>query len=246
MKTKNSRTLKAVVAACGLFGAASANAGEVEVTITNLTSAQYFTPVIAIGHNRSLDLFTAGDYASAAVQAIAEGGDVSLAKAAADSVSAPSAVAGGLTAPGESVTLTFTTGKGQRYLSIASMLLPTNDGFVGLDSVRIPRLNRSRSYMANAYDAGTEYNNEVINGGGAPGVLGIPVDPGGNAGTGGTGVSGGAPAENKMIHIHRGILGDRDPNGGESDLDSAVHGFNTPVARVTVTHRPRRATNSGK
>lgn len=246
MKNSHGRTLKAAVVACGLFGATAANAGDVEVSITNLTSAQYFTPVIAIGHNRSLDLFTAGDYASAAVQAIAEGGDVSLAQGAADSVSAASAVAGGLTAPGETVTLRLTTQKGQSYLSIAGMLLPTNDGFVGLDSVRIPGYWRQRTYHANAYDAGTEYNNEVINGGGAPGVLGIPADPGGNAGTGGTGVSGSGPAENKMIHIHRGILGDRDPNGGESDLDSAVHRFNTPVARITVTHRPTRTSYSGK
>ena len=40
---------------------------------------------------------------------------------------------------------------------------------------------------------------------------------------------------NKMIHIHRGILGDTNTSGGVSDLDSRVHRWLNPVARITVT-----------
>ncbi len=37
-----------------------------------------------------------------------------------------------------------------------------------------------------------------------------------------------------MVHIHRGIMGDQDPDGGKSDLDSSLHRWEGPVARVVV------------
>ncbi len=91
------------------------------------------------------------------------------------------------------------------------------------------------TYNVNAYDAGTEANDEIA-GGGAPGVAGFPV-PGGSpvesaVGTGGSGIS--ASAEN-YVHIHRNVLGDHDASGGASDIDAVVHRWLNPVARVTVT-----------
>jgi hypothetical protein len=113
------------------------------------------------------------------------------------------------------------------------MLLPTNDGFVGLDALRLPKESGTYIYHLNGYDAGTEVNDEVITGGGAPGVAGIPADPGGNAGSGATGVV--ATEQNTTVHIHRGILGDIDSAGGISDLDSRVHRWINPIAKVVVT-----------
>lgn len=225
----------------------AALADRVEVKIENLTSAIYFTPVLAVAHSAKVDLFSTGEPASAGIQAIAEGGDVAGAKAAAEGAGAATAVAPDLLAPGKSVTLTLNTNRYQNYLSIAGMLLPTNDGFVGLDSTRIPRAWYRKTVTADGYDAGTERNDEVVNGGGAPGVPGIPADPGGNNGSGASGVSAGSggPAESTYIHIHRGTLGDRDLSGGDSDLDSAVHRWLNPVARVTITHYGYRR-NSGK
>ncbi len=238
----------AVVAVSTLVSAPVAFADRVQVKIENLTSAIYFTPLLAVAHSRSVDLFSVGKPASDAIATIAEGGDVSLAQAAAENAGAVTAVAPDLLAPGKSVTLELSTNNSQRFLTVAGMLLPTNDGFVGIDSVRIPRKWYRRTVDAIGYDAGTERNNEVINGGGPLGVLGIPADPGGNSGTGASGVSAstGGPVESTYIHIHRGILGDRDATGGESDLDSAVHQWQNPVARITITHRPNRAKYSGK
>ena len=45
-----------------------------------------------------------------------------------------------------------------RYLSYASMLVCTNDGFAGLDSLRL--LMNSQTLFAMAYDARTEMNTE--------------------------------------------------------------------------------------
>ena len=125
-----------------------------------------------------------------------------------------------------------TVAEGNMYLSLTAMLLPTNDGFVGLDSWKIPSEAGTYTFTVNAYDAGTEANDEIVNGGGAPGVAGIPGAPGGS-GTGGTGVT--DMEENTYVHIHRGSLGDDDLAGGKSDLDNTVHRWLNPVAKLVVT-----------
>lgn len=61
----------------------------------------------------------------------------------------------------------------------------------------------------------------------------MPGDPGGLAGTNGTGAS--DTDANPNVHIHRGSLGDTDAAGGNSDLDSRVHRWLNPVVRVTIT-----------
>lgn len=61
----------------------------------------------------------------------------------------------------------------------------------------------------------------------------IPANPGGNGGTNGTGVAITEPTQ--VVHIHRGNLGDTNPTGGPSDLDSRLHRWLDPVAKVQVT-----------
>ena len=38
-----------------------------------------------------------------------------------------------------------------------------------------------------------------------------------------------------FVHVHRNVLGDADATGGVSDIDSTVHRWLNPVARVTIT-----------
>lgn len=226
-------TLAAAIALSGL--SQSAMAQEVEVSITNLTQGIYYTPFIVAAHSAEMSLFSVGEMASPELQAMAEGGDISglssiLTSGNADVVENP---AMGLLAPGMSTMAMFEdTAEGNMYLSLTAMLLPTNDGFVGLDSWKIPSEAGTYTFTVNAYDAGTEANDEIVNGGGAPGVAGIPAAPGGS-GTGGAGVT--DMEENTYVHIHRGSLGDDDLAGGKSDLDNTVHRWLNPVARVTVT-----------
>jgi len=232
--------MKKLIAGLVLAGGLNvvASAQELTVEITNLTNGIYYTPLLVSAHNRYTDLFEVGEPASASLQAMAEGGDVSGLVADLEAAGANNAVnpAGGLLAPGETTTAHLSSGKGNRYLSVVAMLLPTNDGFAGLDAVRIPKRPGTYTYYLNGYDAGTEANSEIINGGGAPGVPGIPADPGGNSGTAATGVT--DSEQNTRVHIHRGVLGDMDPNGGVSDLNSAVHHWLNPVARVVINvHR---------
>ena len=222
----------------GLLGSFAAQAARhVEVEITNLTNGVYFTPLLVAALPEGHHLFQAGTRASDHLQAMAEGGDLTGLIADVESIGGRYVAdpAGGVLAPGASATASVTAqglSLAANRLSIVAMLLPTNDGFVGLDSVKIPLHSGVYTYYLNGYDAGTELNDEVIKGGGAPGVPGIPADPGGYGGFGATGVE--IPYENPVVHVHPGVIGDMDPTGGVSDVDSRVHPWLNPVARVTV------------
>lgn len=221
--------------AAGSLAATPVMAQDLDITITNLTHGTYFTPLLISAHPGGNHLFQPGVAATTSLQAMAEGGDISGLVAdttvlGADNTENP---ATGLLAPGASTSFTMMTSSGNDHLSITAMLLPTNDGFVGLDAMKIPVVAGTYRYTLNGYDAGTEANDEIVNGGGTPGVAGVPADPGGAAGTGGTGVT--TTEANTVVHIHRGVLGDTDPTGGASDLDSRVHRWLNPVAELVIT-----------
>ncbi len=224
-----------------LLASGQALGAELSVTVKNLTNGIYFTPLLISAHKGNVDLFETGAPASGELQAMAEGGDISglsglLGGPDEDTVENP---AKGLLGPGESVdVLLRTKGYRTRYLSIVAMLLPTNDGFVGLDALRIPKIPGTYRYYLFGYDAGTEANDEVITGGGAPGQAGIPFDPGENAGVDGSGVI--DFDANDTVHIHRGVIGDTDPAGGQSDLNEAVHRWLNPVSEVILKVHSRR------
>jgi hypothetical protein len=231
------KTLLAIALSGGLLASGSLLAREISLSITNLTNATYFTPLLVAVHDRHTDLFEPGVAASDHLQAMAEGGDISgliddVITAGGDYVADP---AGGLLAPGATAEAIIDL-RGHhhrnRNISLVGMLLPTNDGFVGLDSLKIPRRPGSYTFYLNGYDAGTEANDEIITGGGAPNTPGIPADPGGNAGSGGVATVG--PDHNPTVHIHRSVIGDDDPNGGPSDLDARVHSWLNPVAKVVI------------
>ena len=225
------KTLASAIALVSSF--MSVQAQNITVTIDNLTQGIIFTPFLIAGHGASDHLFEIGTTASASLQMMAEGGDISglVTDLGAVGGVASENPAGGLLMPATSATATFDTGT-NGHLSIVSMLLPTNDGFVGLDGWEIPTEAGTYTMTLNAYDAGTEANDEIINGGGMPNTPGIPGAPGGDAGTGATGVT--FTEGNTAIHIHRGAIGDDDLTGGISDLDNRVHRWLNPVVKVTV------------
>lgn len=209
-------------------------AGEVDVTIQNYTGGNYFTPLLVAAHASTMPLFTPGTAASTALQAMAEGGDISLLSTdlAGAGASVTENPAGGLLAPGQSATATVTADAQNDALSVVAMILPTNDGFVALNNWEIPTEAGTYTVQLDAYDAGTEANDEIINGGGTPGTPGIPDDPGGFGGSGASGLN---AVPEGFVHIHRGVLGDQDATGGVSDLNSSVHRWLNPIATVVVT-----------
>lgn len=256
--------LKSLITAVGLATASAyTSAATVTVEITNITHGSYFTPIAVVAHPENTSLFEIGEPASDAIAAVAEGGTLSGdANGDGDvdddgefigvveigaSISANAEVAqvlgsDGLPAtpnflsPGSSVTVSeFETDDANILLSAVAMILPSNDAFIGLNSWEIPSEAGTYTIYLDAYDAGSEANNELLAGmpSGALGVPGAPGAPGGQGGSGGTGVTN--EESNTSVHIHRGIIGDTNSEGGASDFNSLVHRWLNPVAKVVIT-----------
>lgn len=225
----------ALASIASLCMAASVQAETVDIKITNLTQNLYFTPLLVAAHDRNADLFEVGQPASKPLQIMAEGGNIEPLVEQVNSVGGAVSAnpADGLLAPAKTAEVMDLDVSGQSVLSLVGMILPTNDGFVGLDAWQIPKYPGTYTVYINAYDAGTEANDERITGGGEPGVAGIPADPSGRAGTMGTGVT--ESETNTTVHVHPGNLGDTNTEGGVSDLDSRVHRWLNPVAKVVIT-----------
>lgn len=197
------------------------------ITVYNLTGGQPFTPPAAATHLQSIELFDVGSAASFEVKEIAENGNLGPmlgALGASDRVSdftaagAPNPIG-----PGGMVTFTLTTSGGAKWFSFVSMLVCTNDGFTGLDTVRLPKKVGDQSeWYTDAYDAGTEANTENL----------ADIVPPCSGFATGTGMSNPGLAQNGVIAHHPGVL---DVGTGELNLDSEVHGWSGAVAKVKVT-----------
>lgn len=203
-----------------------------KVTITNLTAGQPITPPILVTHTSGTDIFTVGEQASEGIQQIAENGNgAPLLEALSNDSQVHQVVAGmaplvpannpGETGFGSSETFTITAQGQARYLSFASMLICTNDGFTGIDSVSLPR-DRKTVY-ARAYDARTEMNTEDFADIVPPcqGLIGVSSEDMG------TGMSNPVLAEDGIVIPHAGI------NGG-FDLVPEVHGWADPVVKIEI------------
>ncbi|HFB66675.1 MAG TPA: hypothetical protein ENJ60_14165 [Aeromonadales bacterium] len=214
-------------------GSFAVQAQQLDITIYNQTQGITFTPLVVAAHDMNSHIFQVGQAASPELQAQAEGGDPAGVAGLLMTAGAVVNVnpAGGLLFPGGDTSLSMDTGS-LGYLSLTSMLLPTNDGFAGIDAWKIPTTAGVYWIDVDAYDAGTEANDEIINGGGAPGTPGIPAAPGMDGGMNGSGVT--TQETNALIHIHPGNIGDDDPNGGKSDVDNRIHRWLNPVLRVRV------------
>jgi hypothetical protein len=211
-------------------------AQDLSITVTNLTQGLHFTPVVSAAHPSDNHIFMVNSMAGAELQAMAEGGDISGLVSVLSSIDANISEnpAAGLLAPAMSTNFMLSNDTNNTHLSLAAMILPSNDGFVGLDSWLIPEESGTYTVYLNAYDAGTEANDE-IRGSGAPGESGMPVPPPLDAsiGNNGTGVT--DQEANNMIHIHRGSLGDSDMSAGLSDINNSVQRWLNPIAKLTIT-----------
>ena len=235
MKFRNMASIIGITTSLGL--SQGVQAADWNVSVSNLTHGTWFAGLLVSAHDDLTHVFQTGSAASANLETMAECGALTglttdLGGADADTIEDPN---GGPLAPGASTTAMITTTATR--LSIVGMLLPTNDGFVGLDALTVPTAAGTYTYYLNGYDAGTEANDETLPGGACnTTTAGIPADPTGAGGTGGSGVA--TTDSNTLIHVHRGVLGDTNATGGNSDLDSTVHRWQNPVAMVTITVTP--------
>ncbi len=189
------------------------------VTITNITAGQVFTPVLVATHTSEVGFFELGSAPSDELADLAEGGATGGLQAVLDSLpelvmdtntSGTTPDGNPLINPGESVTVYINGNRDYNRISLAGMLLPTNDSFVAIDSMPLPRHHAAS--MALAYDAGSEMNDELCANIPGPQCGGAPFSDGLGEG---------------FVHISRGI-------SGEGDLAASDYDWRNPVARVTV------------
>lgn len=200
------------------------------VTITNLTDGQPLTPALVATHKGSDGLFRVGQPASFGLREIAENGNLEpmLTRLDGDPDFFDVVVQTGSdlppVLPGETITLELDAAPPHNFLSWASMLICTNDGFTGVDTLKLPSLvGDTVTLHTGGYDAGTELNTELF----------VDIVPPCGPLTGqdsegqGTGSSDPALAEGGAVHHHDGIL-------GVGDLDPATNDWDDPIAIVTV------------
>lgn len=183
---------------------------------TNLTEGLVFTPILVATHRPGIDLFQLGEPAGEELERLAEGGDTGPLASELEGtrgvyhVTATSAPL----LPGESVVVEIPYQRRSAVLSMASMLLPTNDGFIGLNGVSLPWYrHHAMTHTAPGYDAGTELNDELC--------ASIPGPHCGGEGY----VAGGGEGK---IHVHSGIH-------GVGDLVPEHYDWRNPVVQVKVT-----------
>ena len=177
------------------------------IQVTNLTAAQPMSPVLVTTNS----IFSVGESASEGLEKLAEGGDNS---ALLDMYGVSGA---GLLTPGASETINITTQK--ESLSLATMLVKTNDGFAGVDSYNLSELSveSSKTLYLPVYDAGTEVNSETNTT--VPGLMGEGYNV--------------TRESANIVRVHSGVISYED--GLASSHLSAQDKFNNPALAVTIT-----------
>jgi hypothetical protein len=190
-----------------------ATAEDYEVTFTNLTQGQVVTPPVVFSHTGLFSLFAAGEPAKAVVAQLAEAGNSAPLVASLmtfppvfDVESATQPIL-----PGESLTLMVSTSDSMNRITALGMLAQTNDCFFGVNGVMAPAEGMIVVY-ANAWDAGSEANNELSSH--------VPGPPFG-------GHMRDIQDAEGFVHIHPGIH-------GVGDLDAAMYDWKNPVVMVTI------------
>jgi hypothetical protein len=209
-----------MIAALSMVAAGTAMGADYEVTVTNLTRGQQFTPILVASHKPGVTLFELGASASPELATLAEEGNVGPLTAMLTAMSDVREVvnSGGLLAPGASVTQTVRTDGKFDHVSLAAMLIPTNDAFFAINDIEGPKGKDTLTVYAPAYDSGSERNDETC-----ASIPGPAVECPGGAGMGGAPAGG----EEGYVHIHAGIH-------GIGDIDASMRDWRNPVARITI------------
>lgn len=217
--------------------APAAHAIAVKVSVENLAPADgtRLTPLFFAIHDGSVDLFDVGSPASPELERLAEDGNPGplstlFSTGSTGVVFGP----GGAFLPGETgeFVLDLGTGIATAYFSYASMVIPSNDAFIGNSNPTLYQVVNGGVFVpqtieifgTNVYDAGTEVNNEATGT-----VAGLDQS---TANTG--------DVEGGTVELHDGFIANGRvlnaiPNG---DFTQGVYN----VARITVTEVPEPPT----
>jgi len=200
-----------------------------EVTITNLTNTQPLSPGVVVTHTKDVEVWAVGNAASEGIRQIAENGDEL--PAVGELTGAPGIFevvgiglppihrVGGL--GGTAQTFRIAARGNANRLSVAVMLICTNDGFTGVSGVKLPGGFKPEEFLANGYDAGTEANDQLYT---------HVVDPCGAIGPAAVAPDG----QNLRTATPSGVIAPHPGIQPVGDFTAAVCGWSDPVARITI------------
>lgn len=201
----------------------STGSAEFEISVINLTNNQPLSPVAVILHSSEYSPWRIGSAASSGLELMAEGGDNSdMIGADLNGIDSNAASGTGIVVPGGSESISVAADSaGQTSLSVATMLVNTNDAFTGLAGVDLSAMasGDSLTLVAPVYDAGTESNSE------ASGTIPGPAD-------GGEGYNS-ARDDSDRVFRHAGVVTADD--GLDTSVLNESHRFDNPAMRVTIT-----------
>ncbi len=190
------------------------------ITITNLSN-QTLAPIVVATHRQgATPIFVPGEAASNELATLAETGSPQALEAMLNTdpnVLFATYLTGMATVigPGETVSGDIVFDFGNSSVSIAGMLVSTNDAFVAYNGAEIPTFG-SATYLAHAWDAGSEANTEAC--------ADLPGPPC-SEDSGNARVTEGAEG---FVFIHRGIQ-------GTAEVPPARYDWRGPVAMITVS-----------
>jgi len=203
------------------FSLGVSDSTQFQIDVTNLTHNQAISPVAVILHRSSYQPFTVGATASSALEVLAEEGnnDPFLNEASANEAVLDTAAGAAAITPGDSERFMLTGIVSADKLSLAGMMVNTNDGFAALNSADLSQLSAGNSviFHANVFDAGTEANDEMA---------------GNLPGQGGEGLND-ARNDRNFVIVHPGVIGMMD-GLATSALDQSYR-FDNPAVKVEVT-----------
>lgn len=199
------------------FSASSAEARRLQVQLRNYTSGQGMqNPMVAVGGpSVSVSVFNIGAKSSVGLDKLAEGGDcLSLTTLLINRGAV--AVCNSVIVYGQAHIADLVIPAGDIFLTMLVKLTPTNDGFGGVQSLKIsgsavPGLWRGVTF--GGFDAGGEYNDERCAHLNSPPACGF-------SGEGYSGVV--EPNQENRVQYHPGLH-------GQGDLDPAINAFGAPV-----------------
>lgn len=200
-------------------GKGSSKTKTLEIAITNLTPFQPFSPFFVMTHDASVPrLFSFGQPATPGLRELAENGNpASLVAmyAGMPGVATAAGTTAGATGPGATQTITVEVSEDYPYVTLGSMFVNTNDGFIAING---RYLEDGDAFFLIGYDAGTEENNQNCNS--IPG----PACPPGNA------VDGNGEG---FVHVHAGYQSDI--GGDLPNVVDEIVDWRNPMAYVVVT-----------
>jgi Spondin_N len=198
------------------------------ITLENRTTGQVLSPGVAATHTKRVTVWSEGSRASEGIRLIAENGEQAVAISELTGrpgvfdvvdIAVPTNRVGGTAPLPNPQSFEIEASANANRLSLAVMLICTNDGFTGVSGVKLPGGFRAEVHEVGAWDAGTEQNNEefdqIVDACTTAGPVLAPPDGNGRVATDG------------LILDHPNIQ-------GVGDLSVALHGWSFPVARITV------------